>query len=117
MNDDPRSGVRRAGQPTPIGELLGRAQGQSLLRAAATVLELRKAWPEIAGAVLAERSEPAAIAGRKLIVYVTSNVWLSEFNFVKLELLERLQQAIPAAGLNELVGRVGPLSSEIEGPA
>jgi len=114
VNDDPRSGARRSGTPTPIGELLGQAQGQPLLRAAAAVLEIRRIWPEIAGEVLAGRSEPAAVNAGRLIVYVTSNAWLSEFQYIKQDILERLQAAVPGARVSELVVKIGPLSSELE---
>jgi hypothetical protein len=110
VNDDPRSRARRRGSPEAIGELLGRARGQPLLRAAAAVLEIRRAWGEIAGEVLARRSEPAAISGERLIVHVTSNAWLNELQFMREELLERLQQSLPRAGVQALEVRIGPVS-------
>ena len=64
--------------------------------------------------MLARRSEPAGLYRERLVVHVESSAWLNELQFVKAVLLERLQALAPAAGVTEIVLRIGPISEDLD---
>jgi predicted nucleic acid-binding Zn ribbon protein len=69
--------------------------------------ELHRAWSQAAGSEFAAKTTATRIRRGVLEVLVDSSPALQQLAFRKSELLERMQTAMPAAGLRGLVFRIG----------
>ncbi len=75
----------------PLDALLGRLiKDPRLLATGGRVARLREAWVEVVGAPVAAHTEASHLQGRALVVYVEDGGWLTELNFRRGELLERI---------------------------
>jgi predicted nucleic acid-binding Zn ribbon protein len=84
-------------------ELVRRHVGADTIR----LMQVRDAWPRVAGPNLEAHAWPAAIAGDALIVHVHDSQWLHELNYMRQDLLRRLQALAPQAELGNLRLRLG----------
>ena len=60
------------------------------------VQRLRRAWPALAGADLARRSQPQALVSGSLSVTVDNSTWLHELTLRAPDLTERVRAQFPA---------------------
>lgn len=84
-------------------DLVRRHVGAETIR----LMQVRDAWPRVAGPHLEAHAWPAAIAGDTLIVHVHDSQWLHELTYLRQDLLRRLQTLAPAAELGALRLRLG----------
>ncbi|MDJ0854431.1 MAG: DUF721 domain-containing protein [Desulfobacterales bacterium] len=94
---------------TPIEGILTR-----MLRQYRSELELDperigSIWERAVGATIARNAQPAAIKQRRLIVHVSSSVWLQELHFRKAALIESVNREAGQVVLEEIQFRIGPL--------
>jgi len=68
---------------------------------------LQNAWPGLVPGHLQTVAWPAWLGRGRLLVHVEDNQWLHELNYLRADLLAKLQRACPTAGLRELRLRVG----------
>ena len=66
-------------------------------------------WEQAVGAPIAENTRPAAFKGRLLLVHVSSSVWLHQLQFMKPELIEKINSACGEKLVEELSFKIGPL--------
>jgi predicted nucleic acid-binding Zn ribbon protein len=109
--------TRRAGEqrqyhghsPKPIGNIIAQLvtrRGYAAIHAAG---ERQAAWLAAAGEQLATVSEVGPFRRGTLEVIVANSLLMQELTFRKEELLARLQQALPDAGLRQLRFKVGQI--------
>ncbi|GMV48988.1 MAG: hypothetical protein NBKEAIPA_00110 [Nitrospirae bacterium] len=77
---------------------------------------LRREWPQIVGASLADHTRPDQIRFKKLYVFVRSSVWLQQLSFLKPVLLQRVNALAEQPLVTEIVLRIGDFSA-IQPPA
>lgn len=102
----------------PIGQTV-----RSLLRQWLTEEELRVyaacgQWERVVGTKLAERSEPLEFRNGVLLVRASSPVWAQELQFLKHEILRRLNTLVGAPIVKDLLfrqGRLRPKESRLLG--
>ena len=68
-------------------------------------------WDRAVGATIARNAQPAAFKQRRLIVHVSSSVWLQELHFQKADLIERVNREAGRIVLEEIQFRIGPLKT------
>ncbi len=68
-------------------------------------------WDRAVGAAIARNAQPAAFKQRRLIVHVSSSVWLQELHFQKAALIERVNREAGSIVLEEIQFRIGPLKT------
>ena len=73
------------------------------------LLRIVDLWPEVAGPLLAAHSRPSALRANRLVVHVTSPVWLQELRFRQEALRERLNAALEDEPVAELRFRIGAI--------
>jgi hypothetical protein len=88
----------------------GRAVEQLVPRERLRLTRVQIAWTSIAPGRLREVAWPGAVSSGTLTVHVLDNQWLHELMYMRAELLERVQKSCPAAGIEALRLRVGPLA-------
>ena len=66
-------------------------------------------WNEVAGETIASNARPAAFKGKLLIVHVNSATWIHQLQFLKNDLMAKLNQALGQAQVQEIKFKIGPL--------
>ena len=66
-------------------------------------------WDHTVGATLAENTRPAAFKGRLLLVHVSSSVWLHQLQFMKPELIEKVNAACGKKLVEDIAFKIGPI--------
>jgi len=75
---------------------------------------LGQKWPEIVGKNIAKKSEPAYIQKNTLWVYVQSSVLMQHMQPEKLTLLEKINNVLPDAGIQDIRWAMQPIQSDNE---
>ncbi len=89
---------RRA--PRPLA--LALAPLQASLAPATLLAQVQRVWPSVAGDVVAREASPTSARGEVLTITCSASVWAQELDLMAPLLLERLNAALPAAGLRRL---------------
>jgi hypothetical protein len=66
-------------------------------------------WQDIMSPKIAEQSQPESLKNEVLTVRVENPAWLHHLNFLKDELLQRLNEELPSLQIKEIRFRQGPL--------
>ena len=66
-------------------------------------------WAHTVGATIAENTRPAAFKGRLLLVHVSSSVWVHQLQFMKRELIEKVNAACGTELVGDITFKIGPL--------
>lgn len=69
-------------------------------------------WRGAVGETIAQNTQPAAFKGRILIVHVSSSVWLHQLQFMKIDLVEKINNACGRRLVEEIKFKIGPLESD-----
>ena len=93
----------------PIGGVLHEVLAGFRKRPEGDLTELWERWPDAVGPAVAENSRPVAVKGRVLTVNVTSSAWMQQLQFLKADLIARLNRALGEARVAEIRFRVGPV--------
>jgi hypothetical protein len=105
------------GRAIAAGDIAGRAVAQLVPRDRLRLTRVQVAWTTIAPGRLREVAWPGSINADTLTVHVLDNQWLHELMYMRVELLERVRKACPAAGIEALRLRVGPLAEALPASA
>lgn len=95
--------------PEHIGDLL-----QSVLRRCRQssdleMLRLWEIWEDAVGKAIAANAKPAAFKGPLLIVHVASATWAHELQFLKQDLISKINDRLDSARVTEIRFKVGPV--------
>jgi predicted nucleic acid-binding Zn ribbon protein len=66
-------------------------------------------WNSVVGDAIAQNAKPAAFRGKILIIHVTSSTWIHQLQFLKGEMIVKLNDALGKALIEDLKFRIGPL--------
>jgi predicted nucleic acid-binding Zn ribbon protein len=66
-------------------------------------------WPQVVDEVVAQNTTPAAIKADLLIVNVSSSPWIHRLQFLKQDLIEKLNAALGHAVVKDMTFKIGPL--------
>jgi predicted nucleic acid-binding Zn ribbon protein len=66
-------------------------------------------WDEAVGQTIAQNARPAAFKGKLLIVHVNSPVWIHQLQFLKSDLISRLNAALGRPLIEDLKFKIGTL--------
>jgi predicted nucleic acid-binding Zn ribbon protein len=65
-------------------------------------------WDEVAGETIASNARPAAFKGKLLIVHVISATWIHQLQFLKNDLMAKLNDALGKPLVKEIKFKIGP---------
>ena len=66
-------------------------------------------WDSIVGDVISKNAKPAAFKGRILLVHVTSPAWVHQLQFLKKEMIAKLDEALGKSLIDDLKFKIGPV--------
>ncbi len=73
------------------------------------LIQVWHVWDSIVGEVISNNAKPAAFKGRILLVYVTSSAWVHQLQFLKEEMIARLNEALGKSLIDDLKFKIGPV--------
>lgn len=73
------------------------------------LLQVWQVWDGIVGDVIAQNARPAAFKGKILLVHVTNSTWIHQLQFLKKEMIAKLNGALGNTLINDLKFKIGPL--------
>jgi len=94
---------------THISQVLKNLLGNNLPEKSQASLQLFEKWDKIVGEDIATHCKPAAVKENVLIVHVSNPIWIQHLQFLKKEMLQKINQAVKSSSIRELKFRVGPL--------
>jgi len=75
----------------------------------ADMIQVWNVWKGVVGSAVAENARPAAFKGNLLLVHVSSSPWLQQLQFLKADIVVRLNQALQQELVKEIKFKIGPL--------
>ena len=75
----------------------------------AELIQVWNVWDGVVGEVLAQNARPAAFKGRVLLVHVSSSTWIHQLQFLKQEMIDKLNTALGKVLIEELKFKIGPV--------
>ncbi len=73
------------------------------------LIQVWHVWDSIVGDVIANNAKPGAFKGRILLVYVTSSTWVHQLQFLKKEMIAKLNEALGKSLIDDLKFKIGPV--------
>ncbi|MBW2569420.1 MAG: DUF721 domain-containing protein [Deltaproteobacteria bacterium] len=73
------------------------------------MLRVWSLWDSAVGNTIAENARPAAFKGKLLVVHVSSSTWLYQFQFLKKEIITKVNNALGKELIEEIVFKIGPI--------
>ena len=74
------------------------------------LLQLMRDWPQIAGKQVSQLTRPAFFRKDVLWIYVQDSAWMQHMQYVKLDLLQRINEALAATVIADLRWQLQPAS-------
>ena len=75
----------------------------------AELIQVWNVWDGVVGDVIAQNARPAAFKGRILLVHVSSSTWVHQLQFLKEEMIDKLNTALGKILIEDLKFRIGPV--------
>jgi len=75
------------------------------------LIQVWQVWDDTVGDIIAQNAKPAAFKGRILLVHATSSTWIHQLQFLKKEMIAKLNQALGNPLIDDLKFKIGPLRS------
>ena len=103
---------RRKAEFVQIGSILGDVLKKYRRETDVELVQVWQVWDNIVGEVIAQNTKPAAFKGPILLVHVTNSTWIHQLQFLKKEMIQRLNTALGKPLIEDLKFRIGPLENE-----
>jgi len=78
----------------------------------AEIVQVWQVWDNIVGDVIAQNAKPAAFKGRILLVHVASSTWIHQLQFLKKEMMAKLNNALGKTLIEDLKFKIGPMGND-----
>ena len=73
------------------------------------LVQIWQMWDDIVGEVIAQNARPAAIKGKLLLVHVSSSTWIHQLQFLKEEMIAKLNKTLGKTAVGDIKFKIGPL--------
>ena len=107
-----RSMRKKMDKPAHLGGVLKDALNGSKIQVDFHVYKLWQQWKDVVGPVIAENARPEAIKGKLLLVNVSSAPWMQQLQFLKAELMEKLNASLGQEVVSEIRFKIGPVDGD-----
>jgi predicted nucleic acid-binding Zn ribbon protein len=101
------AGEKKTGGAAHIGGVLTELLKAFRPEAEQGMLRLWRVWDRVVGADIARNARPAAFKGSILLVHVTSSTWLHHLQYLKSDLVARLNDDLGQAVVSDINFKVG----------
>jgi predicted nucleic acid-binding Zn ribbon protein len=104
---------KKMDKPAPLGKILQQALKASRIDVDLDACKLWHYWKDIVGPAVAENARPEAIRGKSLLVNVSSAPWMQQLQFLKPELIEKLNETLGKEVVRDIRFKIGPVNSDV----
>jgi len=104
---DNRSGFEK-GDPAPIAALLPTVYSRQQWKKQWRLFSLVRRWPAIVGREVGRLTMPAFFRQDTLWIYVQDSAWMHHLQFIKLDLLNRVNQALGEQSVTDIRWQLQP---------
>jgi predicted nucleic acid-binding Zn ribbon protein len=92
-----------------IGGILHKVLLQYRRESDEDLLRIWQLWEQAVGKAIAENARPAAFKGNLLWVHVTSSTWVHQLQFLKRDIVEKLNKVLGKELVEEIKFKVGSI--------
>ena len=103
---------KKMSSPAPLGTVLQQAMEASRIDIDLDAYRLWQQWEDVVGPTIAQNTRPEAIKGKLLLVNVSSAPWMQQLQFLKPELIEKLNEALGKEVVGDIRFKIGPLDAD-----
>lgn len=100
---------KKMDKPAPLGGILKKALKASNIEVDLELYRLWEQWADLVGPAIAQNARPEAIKGKLLLVNVSSAPWMQQLQYLKSELIEKLNSALGMEALKDIRFKIGPV--------
>lgn len=100
---------RRKSEFVHIGPVMKRLLKQCEATGGNDLRRIGEIWDQVVDPAIAANARPAAIHHATLLVHVSSSPWLHQLQFLKKDILVRLNAELTGSVLQELLFKIGPV--------
>ena len=97
MSQDPRFT-----KPSSIKEILAKTLPQMFQSIEPELIDLSHAWKTLVGSAIAQKTEPYRLYHGILTIHTKSPAWTQELQFLKYEILQKIQKKFPSLKIQDL---------------
>ncbi len=73
-------------------------------------------WSDVVGEHVARNAQPTQIVNGKMSVIVSDTIWLTELNFLRLEYIKKLNEALGAKIVTDIEFKIGEVKQHVQSP-
>ena len=99
-------------KPAPLGTILQQAIEAAKIDVDLDAYRIWQQWKDVVGPAIAENTRPEAIKGKLLVVHVSSAPWMQQLQFLKPELIEKLNATIGKEVVGDIRFKIGPVNRD-----
>ncbi len=96
-------------KPASLGTVLRQAIEASRIDVDLDAYRLWQQWEDVVGSMIAQNTQPEAIKGRLLLVHVSSAPWMQQLQFLKPELIQKLNEIFGKEVVTDIRFKIGPV--------
>jgi hypothetical protein len=93
-----------------IGRIIGDVLKEFMPESGGGLSRVWQLWDDVVGAAIAANARPAAFKGDLLLVHVTSSTWIHQLQFLKADIISKLNAALGKPMITEIKFKIGPLA-------
>ena len=105
---------KRMEKPLPLGSVLQQAIKATRLDVDLDAYRLWQQWEDLVGPAIAENARPEAIKGTLLLVNVSSTPWMQQLQFLKNELIEKINEAFEKDLVGDIRFKIGVVNKPVQ---
>jgi predicted nucleic acid-binding Zn ribbon protein len=103
---DKRKNIKTA---IPIGNVIEKILTGRKPKAAAKVARVFQLWERAVGEIIAANAKPAAFKDNILLVHVNSSPWLHHLQFLKKDIIQKVNAALKDESIEDIKFKIGPI--------
>ena len=96
-------------KPDQLGNVLENALKATNMQIELSLQRLWRQWDDLVGPAIAKNARPAAIKGKLLLVNVSSAPWMQQLQYLKNDLMEKLNAAFDTPIVKDIRFKIGPM--------
>ena len=93
----------------PLGTVLPNLLKSIRTGSDAQLVEVWELWDDVVGETIAKNARPAAFKGKLLLVEVSSSTWMHQLQFLKADIIEKINDAFGKEMVDEIKFKIGSM--------
>ncbi len=102
--------------PSRVDSIIGTSLTFPGIGAKIREYKLKKAWPGVVGPAISKKAAPDRLIGRTLYCNVSTAPWMTELNYQKLSIIEKLNSRVGPGAVTEIIFKHGPVPEPVREP-